>query len=125
MENQNVIGIGCYAKPDRLSSIFNKLVRAYALGPFIGSQLFDGPASKEINGVDLLQILIAGEGSDRNSRDCKGPGIKALSKITGFYLMLNDQGLKLSIFARSNSRRPEIVTTKLDGLTKLRQRRLN
>ena len=42
MENQNFIGIGCYAKPERLSRIFKKLVRAYTLGPFKGSQLFDG-----------------------------------------------------------------------------------
>jgi hypothetical protein len=125
MEKQNVIGSGCYAKPERLSRIFKKLVRAYTLGPFKGSQLFDGFASKEIQGADLLQKLIAGEKSDIGSRGCGGYNYKAFYKITGFYLMLNDQGLNLSIFARSNSRRPEIVTTRLDGLTKLRQKRLH
>ena len=125
MENQNVIGIGCYARPERLSHIFKKLVQAYTLGPFKGNQLFNEPASKDIQGVDLLQKLMAGENSDISSRDCEGANLKAFSKITGFYLMLNDQGLNLSIFARFNNRRSEIVTTRLDGLTKLRQKRLN
>lgn len=125
MENHNVIGIGCYARPQRLSRIFKKLVQAYTLGPFKGNQLFNEPASKDIHGVDLLQKLMAGENSDISSGDCENPNLKAFSKITGFYLMLNDQGLNLSIFARFNNRRSEIVTTRLDGLTKLRQKRLN
>ena len=124
MDNQNVIGIGCYAKPEKLSRIFKKLVQDYALGPFKGSQLFDGPVSKEIETIDLLQALVAGQKSDTSPQACKGSFLKEFVKITGFYLTMNDQGLNLSIFARSKSCQPEIITTRLEGLTKLRQKRL-
>ena len=125
MDNQNVTGIGCYAKPERLSRIFQKIVQDYALGSFKGSQLLDGPVSKEIETIDLLQALMAGQRSDTSSQACKGVFLKNFDKITGFYLTMNDQGLNLSIFAKSNSCQPRIITTRLDGLTKLRQKRLH
>jgi hypothetical protein len=125
MKPQTVNGIGCYAKPERLSRIFKKLVQDYTLGPFNGSQVLDGSASAEIKGVDMLQALRAGQISHIRSGGRESPSFKAFSKITGFYLTLNDQGLILSIFARSNGCRPEIITTRLDGLTKLRQKRLH
>ena len=125
MENQNIIGVGCYAKPEKLSRILKRLVQDYTLGPFERSQLLDGPVSQKINGVDLLKALIAGQGQDIGSGDGEVDSFNPCTKITGFYLMLNDQGLNLSIFARSDSRRSKIITTRLDGLTKLRQQRLN
>ena len=125
MENKNVIGIGCYAKPEKLRRIFKKLVQEYTLGPFERSQLSDGPVTEKIKGVDLLQALMAGQRPGICSGDSEGYSLNTLPKITGFYLTLNDQGLNLAIFARSNSCRPEIIMTRLDGLTKLRQQRLN
>ena len=125
MENQNVIGIGCYAKPEKLSRIFNKLVQNYTLGPFEGSQLLDGSVSKGIKGVDLVQALLVGQRTGICSGDSEGDSFNAFTKITGFYLTMNEQGLNLSIFAKSNSCQPEIITTRLDGLTKLRQKRLH
>jgi len=125
MEKQTFTGIGCYAKPERLSRIFNKLVQAYTLGPFKGNQLFDGPKSNQMKDADLLQALMAGQIGDTSPGNFENPVFKVPHKITGFYLSLNDQKLNLSIFARTNSSRPEISTTSLDGLTKLRQRRLH
>ena len=125
MKNQNVIGIGCYAKPEKLSRIFKRLVQGYTLGPFERSQLSDEPVSEKIKGVDLVQTLMAGQRPGICSGDCEGYSFNEFTKITGFYLMMSDQGLNLSIFARSDSSRPEIITTRLDGLTKLRQKRLH
>ena len=125
MENKNVIGIGCYAKPEKLSRIFKKLVQGYTLGPFERSQLLDEPISEKIEGIDLVQALMAGQRTDLCSGDSEGYSFNEFTKITGFYLTMNDQGLNLSIFARSDGRRPEIITTRLDGLAKLRQKRLH
>jgi hypothetical protein len=125
MKQPTFTGIGCYAKPERLSRIFKKLAQDYALGPFKGSQLFDGPVSKEIESIDLLQALMAGQRPDTSPQACKGSLLKDFDKIRGFYLTMNEQGLNLSIFAKSNSCQPEIITTRLDGLTKLRQKRLH
>jgi hypothetical protein len=116
MQNQTFTGIGCFAKPQRLSRIFNKLVQTYTLGPFKGNHMGE---------ADLLQALMAGQTGDICSAGCKNPGFKVSYKITGFYLTVNDQKLNLSIFTKTNSSRPKIITTSLDRLTKLRQRRLH
>ena len=125
MEYQNVTGIGYYAKPERLSRIFRKLVQNYTLGPFEGNQLLDGPVSKEMKGADLLQALVTGRRPANCSKGSDNPNTGIFDKITGFYLTLNDEKLILSIFAKSKRRRPEIITTSLDGLAKLRQKRLH
>jgi len=116
MQNQTFTGIGCFAKPQRLSHIFNKLVQTYTLGPFKRNHMKD---------ADLLQALMTGQTGDICSASCENPEFKVSPKITGFYLTVNDQTLNLSIFTRTNSSRPVIITTSLDGLTKLRQRRLH
>jgi len=125
MKHQLFIGIGCFAKPDRLSRIFSKLVQNYTLGPFKGNQLFDGPISKESEGGDLLQALMAGLPTDSISGGYESPCFNGPKKITGFFLSLKDQKLNLSIFARGNSSRQEVYTTSLDELTKIRKKRVN
>ena len=126
MENQMFIGIGCFAKPDRLGRIFSKLVQNYTLGPFKGNQLFHGPISKKSEGADLLQALMAGLTGGSSSGGYETLTIKGPpKKITGFYLSLKNQKLILSIFARGNSTRREVYTTSLDELTKIRRKRMN
>jgi hypothetical protein len=125
MKNQMFTGIGCFAKPDRLGRIFNKLVQDYALGPFESDQLFDQNIPAGCEGVDLLKALLAGSTRDRQSGACETIRFPNHQKITGFYLSLFDQKLNLKIFARGNSFKQKIYTAKLDELTKLRQERLN
>jgi hypothetical protein len=57
MKNQNVTGIGCFAKPERLGRIFNKLVQNYTLRPIKGNQLFDGHLPKVSDGDELLHVV--------------------------------------------------------------------
>ena len=125
MKIQMFTGIGCFAKPDRLGRIFNKLVQDYALGPFESDQLFDQNIPAGCKGVDLLKALMAGPTRDRQSGACGTIKFPGHQKITGFYLSLFDQKLNLKIFARGNSSKQKIYTAKLDELTKLRQERLN
>ena len=125
MENQMFTGIGCFAKPDRLGRIFNKLVQDYALGPFESDQLFDQNIPAGCEGTDLLRALMVKPIKGRQSGACETIKFPGHQKITGFYLSLFDQKLNLAIFARGNSSKQEIFTAKLDELTKLRQKRLN
>jgi hypothetical protein len=125
MENQTSIGIGCFAKPDRLGRVFSKLLQDYSLGPFEGHELFGKDMSTGIEDIDLLQALIGGLTGGRRSGGFETNSLQTHKKITGFYLSLNDQKLNLSIFASGNSPGQEVYTTSLDGLTKLRKKRLN
>jgi hypothetical protein len=125
MKNKIFTGIGCFAKPDRLGRIFNKLVENYTLGPFNTNQLFDGSNSDGSDNADLLQALMAGFAGGGGSGDCETQNFNRSKKITGFYLSLKDQKLNLSIFASGNNSRPEIITRSLDTLSRIRQKRLN
>ena len=125
MKNEMFTGIGCFAKPDRLNRIFNKLVQNYTLGPFNADQLFDGSDSDGSDHADLLQAVMANLAGDGGSGDGETPNLNRFKKITGFYLSLNDQKLNLSIFARGNDSRTEIITKRLDKLSRIRQKRLN
>ena len=125
MKNQTSIGIGCFAKPERLGRIFYKLVQDYTLGPFEGHELFGKDMSTGIENPDLLEAFTAGLTGGTRSRGCETINFKGPKRITGFYLSFNDQILNLSIFARGNSPGQEVYTTSLDVLTKLRKKRLN
>jgi len=125
MKNQTVTGIGCFAKLEKLSRIFNKLVQNYTLGQFACHELFRKDMSTGIEGADLLQALMAGLTGGSRSGGYETISFQKHKKITGFYLSLNDQKLILSIFARGNSSKQKIYTASLDGLTKLREKRLN
>ena len=59
MDNQTVIGIGCFAQPDKLSRLFKKLVQDYALGSVEGDQLIDQYIAPGCEGFDLLGALLA------------------------------------------------------------------
>jgi hypothetical protein len=125
MDNQTVIGIGCFAKPERLSRIFNKLVQDYALDSVEGDQLLDQNIPARCECADLIKALMAGPTKSRRPGGCKVIKFPGHRIITGFYLSLFDQKLNLKIFARGNSSKQEIYTAMLDDLTKLRHERLN
>lgn len=125
MNNQTLIGIGCFAKPERLGRIFNKLVADYALGFVEVNQLFDQNKPPKCEGTDLLRALMA-----RSTQGCQSGGDKTTRFpenhiITGFYLSLSDEKLNLKIFTRGKDSNRGIYTARLDGFTKLRQARLN
>lgn len=125
MDNQTVIGIGCFAKPERLSRIFKKLVQDYAMVSAEGDQLFDQYIPPGGGGADLLRALLARPTKGRPSGGYETIRFPKSQNITGFYLSFFGQKLNLMIFTRGNSSRQEIYTATLDELTKLRHERLN
>lgn len=124
MKNQIVNGIGCFAKPERLSRIFLRMVQNYTLGPLDKSKLANGCKFAENENARLLEALIAGKAAGlKSSIFDPNSGIEN-KKITGFFLTLKDQSLELSIFSKSDNGR-ERYCTKLDAFTRLRRKRLN
>ena len=122
MRNQEITGIGCFAAPRKLSRIFKKIVNDYALGSFDDVELMQGHGTET---TILLNALIAGETVWSPWPRPASADVCSPKKIVGFFLMLSNQRLNLSIFARGNRSRREIFTTSLDELTRLRQKRLN
>ena len=125
MGYQKIIGIGCFAKPAKLCRIFKKMVQSYTLGPFDGFELINENDTAEADGTRLLKTLYAGKAECFHSLDSESRNGVGNKKITGFFLTLKDQRLKLSIFAKGGGTRQERFTTSLDELTKIRQKRLN
>ena len=126
MMNRKVTGIGCYAKPATLSRIFKKMVRNYTLGQFESIN----PANSQdiaggVDGTIMLKALISGNAEYFPTPDPESRGVGENRKITGFFLTFRDQGLNLSIFARGDRNFQQTYTTRLDGFTELRKKRLN
>ncbi len=126
MINKMVTGIGCFAKPATLSRVFKKMVRNYTLGQFEGVNLInDQDQVGGSGGSALLTALIAGKAEHVLALDSESCSVAEDRKITGFFLMLRNRRLKLSIFARGDRNIQERYTASLDTFTELRQKRLN
>ena len=126
MINKKVTGIGCFAKPATLSRVFKKMVRNYTLGQFESINLANiQDMAGGVDGTILLKALISGNAGYVPAPDSESYGVAENRKITGFFLTFRNQGLNLSIFARGDRNIQQTYTTRLDGITELRQKRLN
>jgi hypothetical protein len=126
MMNKKVTGIGCFAKPATLSRVFKKMVRNYTLGQFESINLTNSQfMAGGVAGTVLLKALIAGKAGYFPAPDSESCGVAENRKITGFFLRFRNQSLSLSIFARGDRNIQQTYTTRLDGFTELRQKRLN
>jgi hypothetical protein len=125
MKNQFVTGIGCFASPQKLSRIFLKMVQNYTLGQLGRTELADGCESGATEGAELLKALIAGKATCQYSSEPDAADKLENKKITGFFLTLKDQNLKLSIFTKIGDCRKERHSAVLDRITRVRCKRLN
>lgn len=119
MNASKLMGVGCFAKPARLSKVFKRAVESYALG-----EVVEFNSHKE-DGGNLLDTIIASIPGARKVLKSGNYGDIADKKITGFFLGFHNQGLNLSVFIQGNSLHRERFTARLDGLTRLRTKRLN
>jgi hypothetical protein len=113
------MGVGCFAKPDKLSRVFKRAVESYALGEITG---FNGHIDASGN---LLDTIIAAIPSGRRELKSEIFSDTSNKRITGFFLIFKNQGLNLSIFLKGDNPQQERFTARLDGLTHLRNNRLN
>ena len=125
MKNQTVTGIGCFARPERLRRIFLKMVQDYALGQIEGIDLTNKGKLGGTESTRLIEALITGKKLAPETPNAAIPEAPEYKKITGFYLTLKDQQLKLSIFAKKGNCRQERHSAVLDLLTDMRRSRLN
>ena len=125
MNTRTVTGVGCFAGPEKLSRTFLKWVQNYTLGGFEGIESAGDSEAGQAEGIQLLKALIAGKSAGYVSLDSDGGKVLETRKITGFFLTLTDQKLKLSIFAEAGGNRQERHSAVLDALTAVRRRRLN
>ena len=119
MNTSKLMGVGCFAKPDKLSRVFKRAVESYALGEIIA---FNGHNDA---GGNLLDTIIAAMPSGRRTLRSGRFSDSSDKRITGFFLDFKNQGLHLSVFLKSDSSHQERFTARLDGLTHLRNKRLN
>ena len=125
MENQMITGVGCFAGPEKLSRIFLRMVQTYTLGELDGMQWVNGGDSDQTESIKLLKILITGKAARQDTVVPDAWGRYENKKITGFFLTLKDQRLKLSIFTKKGRGQRERHSAILNEFTQMRQRRLN
>ena len=127
MKNQTITGVGCFAGPEKLSRIFLRMVQTYTLGTLDGIEWINGCESDESEGTRLLKALVAGNGKAawQNSANPGAADRLENKKITGFFLTLKGQRLKLSIFAKKGDSQRERHSAILNEFTQMRQKRLH
>jgi len=125
MRYQTITGIGCFAKPEKLSRIFLKMVQNYALGQIEGIDLTVDLDSGGTESTRLIKALMTGQSLAPDPSDSDVCGAPENKKITGFFLTLKDHRLRLSIFAKKGGCPQERHSAVLDALTSMRWRRLN
>ena len=125
MKNQIITGVGCFAGPEKLSCIFLRMVQTYTLGKLDGIEWINGGESSATEGNRLLKALMDGKAAWQDSANPDAIGNLENRKITGFFLTLKDQRLKLSIFAKKGDSQQERYSTILNEFTQMRQKRLN
>ncbi|MEJ2170938.1 MAG: hypothetical protein P8X90_36065 [Desulfobacterales bacterium] len=126
MEHRSITGIGCFAGLEKLNRVFLRMAKTYALGKLDGLEWSDCSESGEAEATKLLKTLISGKAAWQDTSIPKaGDSIIENKKITGFFLTLKDQRLKLLIFAKNGDCGLERHLAVLDALTTMRRRRLN
>ena len=125
MENQTMTGVGCFAEPRKLSRIFLRMVQTYTLGNLDGIDWINDCGSDETEGTRLLKALIAGKAANQKGM-IPGAGDRWPNKrISGFFVTLKDQRLKLSILAKKGDRQLEWHSAILNDFNRMRRRRMN
>jgi hypothetical protein len=122
MKNENITGIGCFAKPATLNRVFQKMIRSYALGTLEAIRAETTDKTFGQGNAGLLDALMADRLQTQPVQAAHGLENK---KITGFFLSLKGRRLSLAVFARGERAQRLRYTLTLDGLTLIRQRRLN
>jgi len=125
MKNQTITGVGCFAGPEKLSRIFLRMVQTYTLGKLDGAKWSNGCESSATESTRLLKALIDGNPAWQESAASEAADRLDNKKITGFFLTMKDQRLKLSIFAKRGDSQRERHSAILNEFTQMRQKRLN
>jgi len=125
MKNSGVVGIGCFANPKTLARVLKKMVEHYVLGNFEGLVQNNGEKFVQSEGIKLLETIIGGPALEPHEPASASNANHSNTTITGFFLALESHGLNLSIFTREGHCVGKKYTTKLAGLTRIREKRLH
>ncbi len=120
-----VSGIDCFAESATLRRVLRK-----ALENFILNKYEDiGPAAKLIlNDENVTRFFRSVISFGRNEPDRLDRALKhipASTKITGFFLGLNQMTLNLIVFFHDDCHRPARYSARLEKLSRLREKKLH
>ena len=113
---RKLIGVGCFAEPSTLARVLKKAVEAYVMAPIETVEDLSRSQQFQNRGTQWLRHLISGQSNVVDAgEEWMWPGA-----IDGFFLGVERQGLKLSIFTGGRH-----LTASLDEVTALRLKHLH
>ena len=125
MNDTGMVGIGCFARPEKLSRVLMKMVERYILGNLEEHIEKNVDESKSSDIILLLKTVLCGMTGNQQAIGSEIIDSLTGKNITGFFLAMEKEGLNLSVFTRENRRTSKKITTKLGVLTQLRKKRLH
>ena len=118
-----VAGLDAFGKPGTCSKVFEKLLQSYALDAI---DWFDSDTEYKALRSEVTKFQKAALSATAEARPSVGLGTDLRlesGRVIGFALVLDDQILHVSIFARADGRDHEKRTSRMERYTRRRRNR--
>jgi len=123
MINGKVAGMDAFGRPDTFSKVFKKLLESYALDAIDWYE--EGKEYKALKS-ELTKFRKAADAAGSEGTPGVGLGMDfriESRRVTGFGLVLNDQVLHLSVFARADGRDKHAADSRIERFSRRRRNR--
>jgi hypothetical protein len=121
--NGKVVGMDGFGRPDTFSKVFKKLLESYALDAI---DWYDPDKEQKAYKSEVTKFKKAADAAGSEGQPGVGLGTDfriESRRVTGFALVLNDQILHMSIFARADGHNTRQVDSKIDRFSMRRRNR--
>ena len=125
LNGPNIVGIGCFAKQDRLLYVFRKAIENYILGQFDAHGTAADQISDRDNVIQFFRSVIRTGRQGPDQIDQASEFLFATAKITGFYLGLDKHALRLIVFFQNAGHQRIRFSTRLEKYNWFRNKRLH
>ena len=124
MINGKVVGMDSFGKPGSFSKVFRKLVESYALDAV---DWFEPEKEHKALKSEVTKFMVSSRTAGVESHESVGLGSDCRmesKKITGFALVLDNKIIHLSVFSRSDDRKQDKSTSRMERYTQRRRNRV-
>jgi hypothetical protein len=118
MINGQIAGMDAFGKPGTFSKVFKKLLESYALDAI---DWYDPDKEEKAYKSEVTKFRKASLSANAEVRPAVGLGTDfrlESRKVIGFALVLNDQILHVSIFARADGRNTDIADSRIERFSR-------
>ena len=120
--NGKIVGVGCFGKAEKFNRFFEKMMSSHVWGP---SACNTGTDAGDSGLLNALTTAIPHPGSERGAEIFPPEGSDEAVRITGFFLTLKEDQMRLWVYTRTGAEKSRCHTIDMQRLSRIRPRRLH